>query len=246
MIQQRFEATLTARDCKRHLPHRFQVPAGCAQGEISLRFSPHRVGNTTNMLCLTVFDAHGFRGAGHRGGNEHIVRIAGDAATPGYEPGPLPAGEWVAQIDTHMIMPGEPVHYSLEITLREGPLAATPQPTPKARPSTNQGAGWYRGDLHSHTVHSDASQTIDELLQAARDYGLDFIFLTDHNTVSGLAEVEAKGDASLLTAGGVELTTFWGHALVLGGREWVDWRIRPGSDAIAQIAQQSYPHDLLF
>ena len=29
----------------------------------------------------------------------------------------------------------------------------------------------------------------------------------------------------LLTMGGMEFTTFWGHALALGVREWIDWRV---------------------
>jgi len=35
--------------------------------------------------------------------------------------------------------------------------------------------------------------------------------------------------------GGMELTTFWGHALVLGLRQWTDWRVRPGERTMEQI-----------
>ncbi|MEZ4662801.1 MAG: hypothetical protein R2911_35070 [Caldilineaceae bacterium] len=38
--------------------------------------------------------------------------------------------------------------------------------------------------------------------------GLDFIALTDHNTVSPLAEMAQLGGDGLLTMGGQELTTF--------------------------------------
>ncbi len=50
----------------------------------------------------------------------------------------------------------------------------------------------------------------------------------------------------LLTAGGIELTSFWGHALCLGTREWVDWRIRPGTGNIQRIASGAYANDQLF
>jgi hypothetical protein len=43
----------------------------------------------------------------------------------------------------------------------------------------------------------------------------------------------------LLTMGGIELTTFWGHALVLGVREWVDWRVRLGERSMPQIAAEA-------
>jgi hypothetical protein len=110
-----------------------------------------------------------------------------------------------------------------------------------------RGAGWYRGDLHSHTHHSDASErTVAELLQTARDYGLDFIFLTDHNTTAGLDDMDAAAAEDLLTAGGLELTTFWGHALCLGTRAWVDWRVRPGSGDMARIAAETYARDQVF
>jgi hypothetical protein len=242
----RFEGVLSARDCKRHLPHPFPVPADCTQVEVLLQFSPGQVQGMSNMLTLTLFDANRFRGAGHRGGDHHVVQIANDAATPGYLPGPLPAGEWVAQIDTHMIMPGAPLHYTLDVTTKSGGAVALPANPPPLKPRKSRGPGWYRGDLHSHTLHSDASQTVTELVQCARETGLDFLFLTDHNTTSSLAEIERAGDDSLLTAGGIELTTFWGHALVLGGRDWVDWRIRPGSGAMTHIAEQSYADDLVY
>ena len=79
-----------------------------------------------------------------------------------------------------------------------------------------------------------------------RDYELDFIFLTDHNTTSGLAAVESLAADDLLTAGGMELTTFWGHALCLGTRTWVDWRIRPGTGAMPRIAADTYAAEQLF
>lgn len=236
-----FEGRLTARDCKRHIPHSFAVPAG--QGRIDLRlcFAPYRVHRLANMLTLTVFDPAGFRGAGHRGGQDHLVSIGLGDATPGYLPGPLPAGEWVAQVDTHMIMPDE-VTYWLDITIAEdtraGDTVAAPLPSPARKPL--RGAGWYRGDLHTHTHHSDAGRrSVAELVRAAREAGLDFVFLTDHNTTAGLAEMDALSTGDLLTAGGIELTTFWGHALCLGTRAWVDWRVRPGTGEMARIAAET-------
>jgi hypothetical protein len=248
-----FTGQLTARDCKRHLAHRFVLEPTATALTITFHFTPHRVNGMTNLLTLTLFDPAGCRGAGHRGGAAHTVTITPDGATPGYRAGSLPPGEWIAQIDTHMIMPGEPVQYTLEITtavLAEVPLtpsslhpftlaplvlsAAAGRPSPPAPP----GPGWYRGDLHSHTEHSDADRSVADLLTAAQAVGLDFICLTDHNTVSGLAELHTAS-TGLLTIGGIELTTFWGHALRLGTHEWVDWRMRPGTGAITQMADAS-------
>ena len=157
-----FEDRLTTRDCKRHIPHPFIVPAGSEQIDIDFRFEPDGAHGVSNLLTLTVFDPDGFRGAGHRGGTRHQVRIGSTAATPGYLPGPLPAGEWTVQIDTHMIMPGEPVRYWLDVTISESAEATISAPASVMRSpgcrslAAGRGPGWYRGDLHSHTNHSDA------------------------------------------------------------------------------------------
>jgi hypothetical protein len=244
-----FEDRLTARDCKRHILHPFAAPAGSEQIDIDFRFEPDGAHGVSNLLTLTVFDPGGFRGAGHRGGASHQVRINLTAATPGYLPGPLPAGEWTVQIDTHMIMPGEPVHYSLDVTISESADAAISAPSSATRSARmpQRGPGWYRGDLHSHSNHSDAGErTVAELVEAARGAGLDFVFLTDHNTSSGLPEMDASTTPELLAAGGIELTTFWGHALCLGAREWVDWRIRPDSSEMARIAEATYANGQIF
>ncbi|MEJ5199868.1 MAG: hypothetical protein WHX53_13175, partial [Anaerolineae bacterium] len=204
-----FEGTLTARDSKKHLPHSFQVPADGAALEVDFRFAPEKGCDLSHLITLTIFDPDGFRGAGHRDGAQHRVRIAADGATPGYLPGPLPAGEWTVQLDTHRIMPGEPVRYSLDVDV----VSAPPLTSPLAPPLKGEGSspppslsgkgagglgetgkeagglgaakakpGWYRGDLHTHTIHSDAEGvTVADLLATARRAGLDFIFLTDHN-----------------------------------------------------------------
>ena len=242
-----FEGYLTARDCKRYIQHAFDVPAGCGRIDVDFSYAPQWAQGIKNLLTLTVFDPRGFRGAGHRSGTEHHVTVSATEATPGYVPGPLPAGTWTVEVDTHLIMPGETVRYTLDVTLTEGvtddavisrvrvPAVARPQP------------GWYRGDLHTHSDHSDAHDfPVANLLQMARDAGLDFVFLTDHNTVTGVPEMDDATDATLLASGGMELTTYWGHALCLGAREWVDWRMHPGAGAMERVAADTYARGQVF
>jgi hypothetical protein len=92
--------------------------------------------------------------------------------------------------------------------------------------------------LHTHTVHSDGDWDVTGLLATARARGLDFITLTDHNTVTGLDEMDRASSANLLTMGGMELTTFWGHALSLGTRRWIDWRVRLGGRTMPGIVDE--------
>ncbi|MEZ4622568.1 MAG: CehA/McbA family metallohydrolase [Caldilineaceae bacterium] len=85
------------------------------------------------------------------------------------------------------------------------------------------------------------------LVAAARQQGLDFIALTDHNTISPLAEMATLGDDKLLTLGGQELTTFWGHAVCLGAHDsWLDWRVDREGRSMATIATQLYDKGQLY
>ncbi len=76
-------------------------------------------------------------------------------------------------------------------------------------------------ELHCHTVHSDGSFLPRELQQNAADDHLALIALTDHNTTSGYDELD---DSIIPTVHGIEWTTYFGHMLVLGAKEFVDWR----------------------
>jgi predicted metal-dependent phosphoesterase TrpH len=46
----------------------------------------------------------------------------------------------------------------------------------------------YIGALHIHSVYSDGSGEVKEIAQHANESGLDFIILTDHNTLRALDE----------------------------------------------------------
>lgn len=78
-------------------------------------------------------------------------------------------------------------------------------------------AGWYRGDLHAHTIHSDGSWDIPDLLAFWQEQGVDFMTLSDHNTISGLPQACSLSTPELLVMGGIELSTYFGHA-VAGAR----------------------------
>ena len=108
-----------------------------------------------------------------------------------------------------------------------GPVAV-PVPLGSAgatRAACRPGAAWLAGDLHAHTVHSDGAMTVPELAAHAVSRGLDFVAVTDHNTVSHhreLASASAAYGVTLLP--GQEVTTSRGHAGVLGDTGWIDFR----------------------
>lgn len=80
---------------------------------------------------------------------------------------------------------------------------------------------WYPCELHCHTLHSDGSFTVKELLSAAESRMLSGICLTDHNTVSGWEEADAQEEIAVLK--GIEYTTYHGHMLCLGTEKIIDF-----------------------
>ncbi|MBL8096820.1 MAG: CehA/McbA family metallohydrolase [Anaerolineales bacterium] len=239
-LSRTFEHSLTDLDSKHNLAHTVEIPAGTRQLDVTLDFEPALVDGFHNMVTLTLIGPSGFRGAGHRHGNRHDVRLTATQATPGYLAGEITAGAWQVVIDTHLIVPGTPCSLRLQVVGQavETQSPSVPTRTAPRPPRAPKGAGWYRGDLHAHTVHSDAVWSAASLADDARARGLDFVTLSDHNTTSGLAEMaEACGD-DLVLVPALELTTFWGHALALGLREWVDWRITPHQRVMPTIAEE--------
>lgn len=84
---------------------------------------------------------------------------------------------------------------------------------------------WTPAELHTHTFHSDGSQSLQELAQAAKQAGIDVLALTDHNTQSGLIDRERiEASTGLRIIAGMEWTTFYGHMVTIGLQQYVDWR----------------------
>jgi len=65
-------------------------------------------------------------------------------------------------------------------------------------------------DLHAHTTHSDGTVSPTELVELARDLGLNAVAVTDHDTVDGLEEALAAGERlGVEVIPGVELSLEW-------------------------------------
>lgn len=225
-------ATVEPAQIRQHLPITVPVPDGTTRLLIDFEYAPHVTDGFRNLLTLTVFDPHRARGEGHKHAPHQQVILSAAEATPGYHPGPIPGGDWQIVINTHMVL--EPVTYRLTVTATADPLTTAP-PLFAPGHTAPRGAGWYRGDLHGHTLHSDARWDIPDFVAYAREQRLDFVTLTDHNTTSGLPEMHSHADDHLLVMGGMELTTFFGHAVALGVAQRVDWRLIPGERAMTDI-----------
>ena len=99
-------------------------------------------------------------------------------------------------------------------------------------------AGWYHGDLQTHTHHSDAPGSLQELVDAAQQQGLDFVAVTDHNTITSWPYLAEVGGDSLLLIPAEEITTYYGHANVWGSLRWHDFRLRSAA-LMAEVAAEA-------
>ena len=210
-----------------------EVPAGAAGLRVELDYE--RVDGT--VLDLGCLGPGGFRG--WSGSARESFVITPEAATPGYLPGEIEAGTWQVMIGVHRVPP-DGVRYRLtaettplSTALRLPPVPPEP-PAPRDRPPrralpARPGQRWLAGDLHTHTVHSDGMLTVAELAALAAGRGLDFLAVTDHNTVSHHAELAAAARRYGITLlPGQEVTTDSGHAGALGEIGWVDFRRASG------------------
>lgn len=67
----------------------------------------------------------------------------------------------------------------------------------------------FRADLHVHTVLSDGSETIEEVLSEASAAGLTHIALTNHDTTVGLRSAVRAGRAvGIRVIGGIEVSAY--------------------------------------
>ena len=209
-----------------------EVPSGSAGLRVELNYDR----SAGAVLDLGCFGPGGFRG--WSGSSRESFVIARDAATPGYLPGELEAGTWQVMIGVHRIPP-DGVAYRLTAQTATTTAALDPAPPAPAPPvlrdrpprrllPARPGRRWLPGDLHTHTVHSDGALTVSELAALAAGRGLEFLAVTDHNTVSHHAELAAASRRYGITLlPGQEVTTDGGHAGAFGDVGWIDFREEP-------------------
>jgi len=71
-------------------------------------------------------------------------------------------------------------------------------------------------DLHVHTTASDGTYEPEQILEAARQEGIEVISITDHDTIDGLAEVP-KGETFVVFIPGVEISAEYPSTLHILG-----------------------------
>lgn len=224
--------TITDADHQSYRRAVFTVPEGVDRLVVAFDYDGRE---DKTVIDLGIEDMHGFRGAS--GGNKPRFTIARSDATPSYLAGPINAGEWALALAIPNIRKGVSAQWHARIWFLKGSEAQLPP-----APTAGRGPGWYRGDLHTHTGHSDGSCNSEKgrrvpcplfrTIESAKARGLDFVSITEHNTTShagALYEAQAFFDGMLLIPG-LEITTFFGHFNIFGITSPIDFRIVEGGD----------------
>ena len=222
---------LTRADFETYREVPFNVPAGVRRVTVWLSYDKA----DRTVVDLGLWDPQRFRG--WSGGRRDRITVGETDATPGYLSGALPAGRWSVVLGVPNIRAGVRSRFRVSVFFDRG--GATAASDAIAAPLVDRGPGWYRGDLHMHDAHSDGSCAaisgaaervpcpLFRTVSAASAAGLDFVAVTDHNTVAhfgGLRELQPWFDRLLLIPG-VEVTTFHGHANIFAPHRFVDFRL---------------------
>ncbi|MBB6731720.1 CehA/McbA family metallohydrolase [Cohnella zeiphila] len=159
---------------------------------------------------------------GWSGGARESFFVGLGKATPGCLAGPLPEGDWHILLGAYRI-PESGCEVRIEIAI------------------THKHPRWIKGDLHMHGVHSDGSYTVADAIRSCKEKGLAFAAFTDHNNASQNLSTLAADDGLVLIPG-VELTSYKGHANLLGAMDALDdFRVltpEQASDALRRAADK--------
>ena len=219
----------------RHVP--FQVPAGVRQLHIEISYND-RTGSSQltrggNTLDVGLFDEAGIEAgsSGFRGwsGSERVaITIDETWATPPYRGGGLGAGIWHLLLGAYKVGT-RGLTYQISVRFDQSVPENVPRIVrtgPTKRPGISAAAepGWYRGDLHTHSVYSDGDSWPSELMIEAANRGLDFLAITDHNGAIRATRPDGEVGPLPLLVPGIEVTTYRGHWNVWGVDGWFDFR----------------------
>jgi hypothetical protein len=234
-----YTGTVTEADSRsfRLLP--FRVAGGTTRVEVGYEWTEHGTPTTLDKttLDLALRDAGtgstaGFRGwSGSNEGKLHAgqdrIFVQADSASRAYTPGPIQLGTWRVELGIAAVFSGG-ADYRVEVACLDVPVGPAFVPDPVdpghvADPNT----GWYYGDLHVHAKHSGLTgrEYVQEV-QLARDAGLDFLPITEYVNNQHWAELGPiqRDNPDLLIWPGREIITYFGHAIVLGETNTLEYR----------------------
>jgi hypothetical protein len=191
----------------------FQMPENVEEIHVAYKVESHGTGKA--VIDLGIRDERRVRG--WSGGARSEFWLGLEKATPGYLPGELAPGMWAVLHNAYKV-PEEGC--SVTVTIR----------------FLFRSARWLKGDLHTHSVHSDGKYTLEENAAIMVELGCDFIAMTDHNTLSQNAAYPRN--TGIVMIPGMEFTTNFGHSNFLGILDPLDdFRVARQDDVNQKMSQ---------
>ena len=202
MKEQEFNLKLPQSAVKDYISVDFELDPDTERLEVSYEY------DEGSLIDLAVY--FNDKKWGWSGGERDSFFITRYCATPGYSAG-LPQGKWSVIIGTYEINAD---FCNVKVKVRQH----------------KKHYRWLKGDMHSHTEHSDGAFELTESIQLCKELGLDFLCTSDHNTtVQNHLKPSSKDEFVLIP--GLELTSYRGHCNYLGVKEPIsDFRILDRSD----------------
>ena len=97
----------------------------------------------------------------------------------------------------------------------------------------------YRGAIHIHSDYSDGSGSVEEIIRDAKECGLDFIILSDHDTLEAKDAGWEGWHEGVLVAVGVEVSPIKrGHILALNMHEVDGYRYMREDEVVKSAHEQ--------
>jgi hypothetical protein len=161
--------------------------------EIHIAYQVESHGEPIAVIDLGIRDSH--RTLGWSGGARTEFWMSKERATPGYLAIDLTPGAWAVLHNAYKV-PEEGCTVTVVVEF----YYKTPR--------------WLKGDLHTHSVNSDGTFTLEENAAIMEQLGCDFIAMTDHNTTS--QNFTYPRNTNVVMIPGMEFTSNYGHSNFLG------------------------------
>lgn len=187
-----------------------------------------------NLITISARSSKGYEGSCHRFESKGTIIINDTESSPGMHTNEIHPGFWDISFNFHALVTSKTeinctiyaVHKE-ELVVQQ-PISITEikkEPLERGR-NKNVLSHYQKVELHSHTQHSDARHTTTELINEAIKQKIDWLAITDHNTISAFDEISPE-DHPIQFIKGLEMTTLHGHFLTLGyqNQKPMDWTL---------------------
>ena len=177
----------------------FELPDGLESFTVTYRYDKQTQGITGRkknpcIIDLGLMDGDG-RFLGWSGSARDSVTVGEFESTKGYLSQPLKGGTWQILIGAYKLnKPEVEVEYTIEFHEKRPKL--------------------YFGDLHIHTDASDGRHSCYEIAEMAKEKGLDFVALANHNNYCENFSLPKNTGITFIPA--VEWTHYKGHINLFG------------------------------